>query len=116
MTAVKLSKAVLVERYGAEFLKRLPKPYVYSKEGGADPDAVADLFSFQSGDELVQALAGARNKRELVQAETDARMRERFGDMLTDGTLAEKAMAAVHNDKQADVMRAELLALRTTDR
>lgn len=116
MTAVKLSKAVLVERYGAEFLKRLPKPYVYSKEGGADPDAVAELFSFQSGDELVQALAGARNKRELVQAETDARMRERFGDMLTDGTLAEKAMAAVHNDKQADVMRAELLALRRKQR
>ncbi len=116
MAAVKLSKAALVERYGAEFLKRLPKPYVYSKEGGADPDAVAELFSFQSGDELVQALAGARNKRELVQAETDGRMRERFGDMLTDGTLAEKAMAAVHNDKQADVMRAELLALRRKQR
>lgn len=116
MSAVKLSKAALVERYGADFLKRLPKPYVYSKEGGADPDAVAELFSFQSGDELVQALAGARNKRELVQAETDARMRERFGDMLTDGTLAEKAMAAVHNDKQADVMRAELLALRRKQR
>lgn len=116
MAAVKLSKATLVERYGTEFLKRLPKPYVYSKEGGADPDAVAELFSFQSGDELVQALASARNKRELVQAETDARMRERFGDMLTDGTLAEKAMAAVHNDKQADVMRAELLALRRKQR
>ncbi len=116
MAAVKLSKAALVERYGTEFMKRLPKPYVYSKEGGADPDAVAELFSFQSGDELVQALAGARNKRELVQAETDARMRERFGDMLTDGTLADKAMAAVHNDKQADVMRAELLALRRKQR
>ena len=116
VAAVKLSKAALVERYGTEFMKRLPKPYVYSKEGGADPDAVAELFSFQSGDELVQALAGARNKRELVQAETDARMRERFGDMLTDGTLADKAMAAVHNDKQADVMRAELLALRRKQR
>lgn len=116
MAAVKLSKAALVERYGTEFMKRLPKPYVYSKEGGADPDAVAELFSFSSGDELVQALAGARNKRELIEAETDARMRERFGDMLTDGTMAERAMSAVHNDQQADVMRAELRALRRKQR
>lgn len=116
MQAVKLSKAALVERYGAEFMKRLPKPYVYSKEGGADPDAVAELFSFSSGDELVQALAGARNKRELIEAETDARMRERFGDMLTDGTMAERAMGAVHNDQQADVMRAEMRALRRKQR
>jgi hypothetical protein len=116
MQAVKLSKAALVERYGTEFMKRLPKPYVYSKEGGADPDAVAELFSFSSGGELVQALAGARNKRELIEAETDARIRERFGDMLTDGTMAERAMGAVHNDQQADVMRAELRALRRKQR
>lgn len=111
---VKLSRAALVDMYGAEFLKRLPRPYVYSKEGGAHPDLVAGMYGFDSGDALVKALIEAQPRAALIKAETDARMREQFPDPLTDGSLAERAMHAAHNDRQADVMMRELKALNRT--
>lgn len=120
----KLSKAELVDTYGEEFLKRLPRPgnkrhpspYLYTRDGGQPAHLVAQLFGFSSGDELVQALVNARPRRKLIEAETNARMRERFGDLLNDGTLADKAMAAVHNDKRVDVMFRELRALQSRAR
>lgn len=107
----KLSKQDLVDLYGKEFLKRLPRPYVYTTKGGVHPDVVADLFGFTSGNELVQALANARPIKSLIEAETDKRMEAEYGNMLLDGTLPERAMKAVHNDKRLDVMLAEQRAL-----
>lgn len=108
---MKLSKQALVDAYGAPFLKRLPRPYVYTREGGVHPDTVAPLFGFRSGDELVQALVNARARVQVIEAETDERMREQYGDIRTDGTLPEKALAAVHNEKRAQVMVRELRLL-----
>lgn len=109
--AFKLSRAALVETYGAEFLKRLPRPYVYAAKDGISPDAAADLLGFKSGDELVMAIVNARPMNKLIDAETDARMREQYPDPLTDGTVAEQARAAVHNDERSKVIHAEMRAL-----
>lgn len=115
---VKLNRAELVERYGAAFLKRLPRGFqrVYSAEGGMASDLAAGLFGFASPDALVQALVDMRPARVLIEAETDARMRERHGDLMLDGTLADEAMAAVHNELQGEVLAAELRALRRQQR
>ncbi|MCG9052344.1 hypothetical protein LH447_04395 [Laribacter hongkongensis] len=107
----KLSKQILVERYGEAFLKRLPRPYLYTREGGVSPDEVAELFGFSSGDELVYRLADAPSPSKAIEAETDVRMRQRYGDMMTDGTLAERATEALHGNRQLDLMLAELRAL-----
>ncbi len=107
----KLSRQVLVERYGEAFLKRLPRPYLYTREGGVSPDEVAELFGFASGDELVYRLADAPSPSKAIEAETDVRMRQRYGDMMTDGTLAERATEALHGNRQLDLMLAELRAL-----
>ncbi|MCG9045080.1 MuF-C-terminal domain-containing protein [Laribacter hongkongensis] len=107
----KLSRQVLVERYGEAFLKRLPRPYLYTREGGVSPDEVAELFGFASGDELVYRLADAPSPSKTIEAETDVRMRQRYGDMMTDGTLAERATEALHGNRQLDLMLAELRAL-----
>ncbi|MFO0467346.1 MAG: hypothetical protein ACK5ZS_00135 [bacterium] len=109
--AFKLDRAALVEVYGPEFLKRLPRPYVYAAKGGIAPDAAADLLGFKSGDEMVMALANARPMKALIEAETDARMRERYPDPLTDGTIGEQAKAAVHNEERSKVIAAEMRAL-----
>lgn len=113
---VKLSRAALIEQYGKDFLKTLPKPYVYAAEGGVAPDVVAGMFGFDSGDSLVKALVGARPLREAVATETAARMKAKHGDMLVDGTMVEKAMDAVHNEMRADLLAAELKALRRLER
>lgn len=116
VTPVKLSKEALIAQYGAEFLKRLPRPYVYAKADGVAPEIVATMFGFGSGDELIQALVNARPMRQLIEGETDARMREKYGDALNDGQLAEEAIKAVHSDKRAELLAAELKALRRKQR
>lgn len=107
--AAKLNKAALVDRYGKDFLKRLPRGLT-AKEG-INADVAASLFGFDSGDALVEALANARPKNQLIEMEADARMREKYGDMLTDGSIAEQAMQSVHTEGRAKVMAAELKAL-----
>lgn len=116
MEPFKLSKRALVEMYGEPFLKRLPRPYVYSREGGIHPDQAAEVFGYRSGDQLVQAMIEARPRKKLIEAETDARMRAEYGDMLNDGSLADAAMDAVHNDMRANVMQAELRSLARRSR
>jgi hypothetical protein len=107
--AAKLNKAALVEKYGKDFLKRLPRGL--TAKDGLSADVAAAMFGFDSGDALVEALANARPKTQLIEMEADARMREKYGDILTDGSLAEQAMQSVHNDGRAKVMAAELKAL-----
>lgn len=107
--ATKLNKQALVDKYGKDFLKRLPRGLT-AKEG-IHPDIAGQMFGFDSGDALVEALANARPKAQLIEMEADARMREKYGDMLTDGSLAEQAMQSVHTEGRAKVMAAELKAL-----
>jgi hypothetical protein len=116
VTPTKLSKAHLLKHgYPAEFLKRLPgagKTKVYAAEGGTHPDVVAALFGYRGTDELVQELVNARPMKTLIAAETDARMKERYPDPLVDGSLAESAIQAVHSTKRAELLAAELRALK----
>jgi hypothetical protein len=111
MQAIKLSKESLVREYGKEFLKRLPKPYVYSAEGGVHQDIAAEVLGFRSGEELVMALANAQKREQLIEANTDARMKELHGDLQTDGRLPLEAMKAVHTEKRAELLRKELQIL-----
>ncbi|MSX01584.1 MAG: hypothetical protein F2813_00310 [Actinobacteria bacterium] len=115
MPDFRLSKSVLVERYGEGVLATLNanrgKQPVYAVDGGLDPDDAAGWFGFTSGDALVKAIERAPNRVEAINAETEKVMRERHGDPLTDGTLERKAMAAVHNDKRAQVLALELKTL-----
>lgn len=104
----KLLRGPLVERYGKTVVSRLRG---MTDEEGIHPDLVAEQFGYTSGDELVQALVGARPRKELIKAETDARMRAEYGDMLNDGSLADRAIEAVHNDDRAKVLREELRAI-----
>jgi Large polyvalent protein associated domain 22 len=116
MRAVKLNRQALIDGYGESFLKHLPRPYVYAKEGGVHPDVAADLFGFKDGDALVQALVNARSRRQLIEAETDARMADRFGDLRLDGTIAAEAMSAVHGVARGDLLVMELKYLATRTR
>ncbi|ESZ17721.1 hypothetical protein X735_11200 [Mesorhizobium sp. L2C085B000] len=109
----RLSKDILVDRYGDRVLKTLPRGMqtVYAVEGGIDPDDAAGWFGFDSGDELVQALEKAPPRKEAIEAETDKIMRERHGDVLTDGAVEAAALDALHSDKRGQWIAAELKAV-----
>lgn len=109
---IKLDKGWLVRQYGQEWLnKHLLRKRVYAVEGGIDPDVAAELFGFDSGDALVKALANAQPMESLIAAETRARMIDQYGDVLTDGTMPELAMRAVHSDRRFKALEADLRAL-----
>jgi hypothetical protein len=110
---LKLNKQALIDRYGEGILDTLPrgKSKVYSAEGGHDPDDLAGLFGFDSGDEMVRAMERAPDRKQAIADETDLRMRQEHGDPLTDGSAADAALEAVHNDKKGSWLAAELKAI-----
>jgi hypothetical protein len=108
---LKLSKKAIVGMMGADFVKRLPKPYLYSAEGGLHPDVVAELTGFSSGQALLESLLTAKPVRPIIDAEADRRMRQKWGDVLLDGMqLDELAEQAIHSNRE-QVISAELKAL-----
>lgn len=110
---IKMDRGALVEAYGEDFVKKLPKGFgrIYAKEGGWHPDEVAEWFGFYSGDQLLQALTDAPRLKDFIKVETDRRMKEIHGDLMTDGTITEKALELIHNEKQGEILRAELKAI-----
>ena len=113
MPDMRLSKSVLVDRYGEGILTTLPrgKYTIYSVDGGLDPDDAAGWFGFNSGDEMIQALEKTPPRREAIEAETDKEMRLLHGDALNDGFIEREALDALHNDRRGQWMAAELKAV-----
>lgn len=114
---VQLSKQDLIDMYdGPEILKRLQhhgrtRRSLYTVDGGAHPNAMADLFGYQSGDDMIQAIINTPKFKEAVNQETDRVMKERHGDILADGSMAEEALDALHTDQRAVFLETELKAL-----
>jgi len=111
---MKLDRAALVSSYGEEFVKKLPRGFgrIYAAEGGVNPSLVAELFGFESSDEMVRQMVAAPSLKRWVAAEVTARMNEQYGNMMMDGSLADEAASAVHSEESARVLRAEMRALR----
>ncbi len=103
---VKLDKAALVGKYGEGLLTRLRG--MYAVEGGQAPDLVAQALGWPDGDAMLTAIINAQPKADYIKAEADARVRERHGDPMTDGTVGNLAMDALHNARQRQALDAEI--------
>lgn len=117
------------DEMGEDALALLPKrvPPVYT-DGGANPSTIAEMAGYATGKQMIEALIGAevahrqlkeggdqrtlRNR--MIDTETDAEMNRRYGDPLNDGSIEREALAAVHNDKQGEVIASELRVLART--
>mgnify|MGYP001208117059 CR=1 FL=1 len=112
---LRIDRAALVETSGHEVADRLaaahPSAIADLASKPAHPDHLAELLGFDSGDAMAQALASAPSRAEIAKAETARRMRERHGDMLDEGRIAEAAIEAVHGDARAEFLSLELAAL-----
>lgn len=108
---LKLDRKTLEKQFGKSVVKRLPKG-IFTKENGLSADQVAEMVGFESGTEMIEAMATAPARKEYIKAEADRRMRAQHGDLLTDGSAADAATFAVHTDEQAKVLHEELRAMR----
>lgn len=113
-TPIKLSREDLVRLYGKEFLKRMPRGFqrIYQADGGVDVETAAEIFGFDNGRALVDQLVNMQPRDVLVESITDQRMKEMFGDIRFDGSIADEANRALHNDKREDMLKIELRAIR----
>lgn len=103
---LKLNRDDVVEQFGEEFTDSLPKA-MFSKKGAVSQDDVAPLFGFKNGRDLILAIAQTAPINETINSATAMRMRERYGDLLIDGTLSDDALEALHNEKRAETLRLE---------
>ena len=75
---------------------------------GLHPDMVADMFGYESGDQLVRAIIDAEPIGSVIEGMTDQRMLERHGDLATPEALEAAANEAVHNEARARSLATEL--------
>lgn len=110
----KLKTEALREMYGTgqdAIWRKLSDLRMTSDSRGVHPDAVADLFGYASGKDLVQAIAEAEKPNRVIGQLTEQRMLEKHGEVATPEALARAADEAVHNDVRARFVATELKAL-----
>jgi hypothetical protein len=118
-----ISREWLVDRMGQDVLGLLPKTgssNIY-REGGVNPDELAELAGFESGRHMVEVLIGAQRQHltakeggdgrgmraRMIDNAADEEMARRHGDdPLSDGSIEEEAIAAVNNDLAGQMMAA----------
>ncbi len=111
----KLSLPILKEMYGETgnaIWRNLPTgQYGLVSTDGLHPDMVAEMFGFQSGDELVRALLEQENSKDKIAGLTDQRMLERYGDLVDEGAVERAAEKAIHNEARLKFVATEMAAL-----
>lgn len=80
-------------------------------EPGIDPDLLAPVFGFGSGDELATALLGARPIQEEIDRVTDQMLLERYGDISSPEAMARALDEAMMSSARSRVIATELAAL-----
>lgn len=121
----KLSAKDIDAAYGAGTAEKMPKGTTV-KRGGVPPDNAADVFGFGSGDELVKALVALEQQERdirqtpgekrtarqyIIDRRTDFRMSEERPDILSDGSIRDEAIQAIHNQEAQKALQIELRAL-----
>lgn len=101
----------LVKQISPDAWSKLSERRMTSEDRGMDPDIVADVFGFTSGDQLVNQLARIQPPAQVIEEMTDRVMLERYGDITSEQALQAAADEAIHNEVRARMVAAELKAL-----
>lgn len=80
-------------------------------EGGMSLQVAANLFGFNSGEALVNALLNEEKAEDKIQGLTDQRMLERHGDLVDEAAVERAANELVHNEARARFMATGLKIL-----
>ena len=80
---------------------------IFSEEG-ANPDEVAQMMGFTSGDQMLRALVSLKPMREEIDAETDRRLTDERGELNTPQAREAAIASALHNEARARFVATEL--------
>jgi hypothetical protein len=110
---IRLNRQELIDTFGEDILRELDRRNIGGKrplwsDKGMSVGEVAELFGFRNPQEMIDQLRGTRKLADAAREQAQARMDERYGDFLTDGSMEEEALAAVHNDQQVTTNVTEL--------
>jgi hypothetical protein len=89
--------------------KDTPRWTAITSPDGLDPETLAPYYGFNSGEEMLTALAAKRSFLSDVREETERRMREKYPDAEM-GKMADQAIKSFHNDDVANVLWTEAQA------
>ena len=115
---MQIDRKMLVEQFGEGVLPELSRNRLGGKraiygENGESPQGVAEFFGFAGAEEMIAIMQNTSRKRDAISVEVERRMTERYGDPLHDGSIEEEALAAIHNEQQAQTSVAEARHLAT---
>jgi len=99
---------------GKEVFDILVARKMTSKTGGIHPDFVAEYLQadgWESGSELVNALATSNTPQEEIENRTDQRMTEQYAELSSEAAIQRAADIAVHNEARSRLIETEFKAL-----
>ncbi len=116
---VALNRDELEERYAEEFQQQRGEPLadalkrhgITAKADAESLDLTALKLGFDSADEMVREIVAREPRSEFIDVEAQRRVEAEHPDALHDGTLEERAQAALHNSKRAAIIQNELALL-----
>ncbi|QGA43610.1 GNAT family N-acetyltransferase [Acinetobacter nosocomialis] len=85
--------------------------YGFAQRGGENPDVVAEMFGYESGDALIRDLLNSPSPKQKIDELTDARMAVQYSEFFDQQSIVEAVEAALHNDVRARMLSAEMAAL-----
>lgn len=113
MGPFKISRQSLLDAgYTPAFLKTLPRPWIYTAEGGVDVDVAAGIWGYTDGAALLEAVMKAPKMEHFIEAESRKRMGDMHPDPMVDGSLESDSVSAVYTTRRSEVLAAEMRALR----
>ncbi|HHM2325283.1 TPA: GNAT family N-acetyltransferase [Acinetobacter baumannii] len=113
-TKGKLSLDWIEAKYGrdSDIYQSISKgAYGFAQRGGENPDVVAEMFSYESGDALIRDLINSPSPKQKIDELTDARMAVQYSEFYDQQSIVEAVEAALHNDVRARMLSAEMAAL-----
>lgn len=113
-TKGKLSLEWIEAKYGrdSDIYQSISKgAYGFAQRGGENPDVVAEMFGYESGDALIRDLLNSPSPKQKIDELTDARMAVQYSEFYDQQSIVEAVEAALHNDVRARFLSAEMAAL-----
>lgn len=114
VTKGKLSLDWIEAKYGkdSDVYRLISKgTYGFAQRGGENPDLIAEMFDFESGDALIRELINSPTPKQRIDQLTDERMAAQYSEFYDQQSITEAVESALHNDIRARMLSAEMAAL-----
>jgi len=110
--AQRLDRKSILDTYGQEALDDLDKHTEKGRKvyGTGEPsiEAVAHQYGYKNAATMISELREMPSREARIEEELRMKLREEFADALDDGSIKREAMAALHKDKNRQLMMLDL--------